>query len=159
MQSIKTSISLNVNGKRVTAKVDPQTPLLYVLRNQMELNGPKYGCGLGQCGACMVLIDGQTSLSCVIPVNTVEDKKITTLAGISEGKNTLHPVQQAFIEEQAAQCGYCTNGMIISAIALLNNNSNPKEADIRQSLQTNLCRCGTQSRVIRAIQKATEKMS
>jgi nicotinate dehydrogenase subunit A len=134
---------------------EPETPLLYVLRNDLALNGAKYGCGLAQCGACIVLIDGKAVRSCVIPIATLERSEITTLEGIgSAGK--LHALQQAFINEQAAQCGYCTSGMIMSAKALLDRNPRPSEGDIRDALAGNLCRCGTHNRIIRAVQHAAQ---
>lgn len=154
MQSTKSTTQLSVDGKKMTVDHHPEEPLLYVLRNQLNINGPKYGCGLGQCGACMVLVDGQPTLSCIIPAASAKGKEITTLSGLQNKDGSLHPVQQAFIDEQAAQCGYCTNGMIISAVALLDQNPQPSDEDIRQSMQTNLCRCGTQSRVVRAVKKA-----
>jgi len=159
MQDTKQSLQFTLNGKSVRAEAGADEPLLYVLRNQLNINGPKYGCGLGQCGACMVLIDGQASLSCVVPASTAAGKTITTLAGLADENGSLHPLQQAFIDEQAAQCGYCTNGMIISAASLLKNNTNPGETEIRQALQTNLCRCGTQSRVIRAVKRAVKNLN
>lgn len=154
MQAAEETIKLFVNGKQHTVEADPDTPLLYVLRNQLGLYGPKYGCGLGQCGACMVLVEGQAVMSCTLPVKATEGKTILTLAGLAKEGGALHPVQQAFIDEQAAQCGYCTNGMIISAFALLRQNPKPNEQEIRQALLANLCRCGTQSRVMRAIGRA-----
>ena len=153
-QASKKKLRLSVNADSHSLEVDPATPLLYGLRNQLELNGPKYGCGSGQCGACMVLIDGQAVMSCLVPVKGVEGKEVVTLAGLTGEAGALHPVQQAFIEEQAAQCGYCTNGMILSAVALLERNPQPGEAEIRRALQPNLCRCGAQSRVIRAVLRA-----
>jgi nicotinate dehydrogenase subunit A len=151
---MNTTLQLHVNGKMHTVQVDPATPLLYVLRNQLELNGPKYGCGLQQCGACMVLLDGKAEPSCMLPVAAVSNKKIVTLEGLAPNDNTLHPVQEAFVHEQAAQCGYCMNGMVISAVALLQENPNPDEAAIRAGLQRALCRCGTQSRIIKAVKRA-----
>ena len=148
-------IQFNLNGKKLTVEVDPDKPLLFLLRNHLGINGPKYGCGLGQCGACRVLIDDQAQNSCVLPVSAAAGKQIVTLKGLTEKEN-LHPVQKAFIEEQAAQCGYCTNGMIISATALLKTNPNPNEQEIRTALLNNLCRCGTQSRVIRAVKRAAQ---
>ncbi|MCW2254903.1 nicotinate dehydrogenase subunit A [Providencia alcalifaciens] len=135
-------MQLNINGKLVElTNVSPSTPLLYVLRNDLKLNGPKYGCGLGECGACSVLIDGKVIRSCSIPLSTVENRKITTLEGISNG-DKLHPVQQGFIDEQAAQCGYCTNGMIMTLVALFKRNPNASEEEIKTELAFNLCRCG-----------------
>jgi len=151
---MNTTIQLHVNGQLHTVHVDPATPLLYVLRNQLALNGPKYGCGLQQCGACMVLLDGRAEPSCMLPVSAVTNKKIITLEGLVQPDNTLHPVQEAFVYEQAAQCGYCMNGMVISAVALLAENPNPDEAAIRAGLQRALCRCGTQSRIIKAVKRA-----
>lgn len=156
MQTSKISLQLSVNGKQHTLEVDPETPLLYVLRNQLQKNGPKYGCGFGQCGACMVLLQGQAVMSCLLPVSAVTDQEIVTLDGLNSADGALHPVQQAFLDEQAAQCGYCTNGMIMSTVALLQRNKEADETEIRQALQTNLCRCGTQSRVLRAVQRAKE---
>ena len=158
MQTSKISLQLSVNGKQHTLEVDPETPLLYVLRNQLQKNGPKYGCGFGQCGACMVLLQGQAVMSCLLPVSAVTDQEIVTLDGLNSADGALHPVQQAFLDEQAAQCGYCTNGMIMSTVALLQRNKEAGETEIRQALQTNLCRCGTQSRVLRAVQRAKEAL-
>ena len=155
-QAAKEKLRLSVNAESHSLEVDPAAPLLYVLRNQLELNGPKYGCGSGQCGACMVLIDGQAVMSCLVPVKGVEGKEVVTLAGLTGEAGALHPVQQAFIEEQAAQCGYCTNGMILSAVALLDRNPQPGEAEIRRALLPNLCRCGAQSRVVRAVLRAAQ---
>jgi len=151
---METTLKLQVNGKMHTIEVDPSTPLLYVLRNQLALNSPKYGCGLQQCGACMVLLNGKAEPSCMLPVSAVKDKTIVTLEGLVQKDNTLHPVQQAFVEEQAAQCGYCLNGMVISAVALLNEDPQPNDAVIRAGLQRSLCRCGTQSRIIKAVKRA-----
>ncbi|MDQ3536050.1 MAG: (2Fe-2S)-binding protein [Bacteroidota bacterium] len=156
---MKTEITLQVNGKARTFKSDPGTPLLYILRNYLYLNGPKYGCGLEQCGSCMVLLNGQAEPSCLIPVSAVKDKSVTTLEGLVSKDGTLHPVQKAFIEEQAAQCGFCLNGMVISAVALLQKHNNPDEKRIRESMQRVLCRCGVQPRVIKAIQKAAKEYS
>ncbi len=153
---MKKKFSLNVNGKSRTVEVEPDTPLLYVLRNQLALNGPKYGCGLEQCGSCLVLLDGQASPSCRIPVAAAADQSITTLKGLMQEDGTLHPVQRAFEQEQTAQCGYCLNGMIISAVALLKENPQPDEVSIREGMQRVLCRCGTYPRVIRAVQAADQ---
>lgn len=152
-----TTVHLQVNGQKQTVTADPDTPLLYVLRNQLHLNGPRYGCGLQQCGACMVLLEGKASFSCMIPVKAVKDKVITTLEGLTRPDGTLHPVQEAFIEEQAAQCGYCLNGMVISAVSLLKENPQPDDAAVRAGMQQVLCRCGTYARIIRAIKRAAEK--
>lgn len=148
------TIDLSVNGKKHTIQADPATPLLYVLRNQLALNGPKYGCGLQQCGACMVLLDGKAQPSCMLPVQSVKSSLITTLEGLAGAHDTLHPVQEAFIQEQAAQCGYCLNGMVISAVALLHENPHPDDTVIRAGMQRSLCRCGTQARIIRAVKRA-----
>jgi nicotinate dehydrogenase subunit A len=149
-------ISLNVNGKPVTVNVDdPQMPLLYVLRDDVGLRGPRFGCGLGQCGACTVLVDGAAMRSCVLPLGAIAGKKIVTLEGLgSPGKP--HPLQQAFIAEQAVQCGYCINGMIMQAAALLQTNKKPSEQEIKAALAENLCRCGTHLRIVRAIKRASE---
>jgi nicotinate dehydrogenase subunit A len=153
-----TNITLRINGKSQNVQTDPDTPLLYVLRNQLTLNGPKYGCGLEQCGACMVLLDGKATPSCRLPVAAVQDKEITTLEGLARENGNLHPVQYAFVQEQAAQCGYCTNGMVMAAVSLLNDNPNPDEPAIRAALQRNLCRCCIQARVIRAVQLAAKNL-
>ncbi len=147
---------LNVNGKRVSVKYDdPQMPLLYALRDDLELHGPRFGCGLGQCGACTVHIDGAAVRSCITPIATVEsNQKIVTLEGLARGVK-LHPLQQAFIDEQAVQCGYCINGMIMQAADLLAKNKKPTEADIKTALANNLCRCGTHVRIVRAIKRAS----
>lgn len=153
-------ISLRVNGKKHVVRLDdPSTPLLYVLRNQLELNGPKYGCGLEQCGSCMVLIDGKATPTCRVPASAVADKNIITLEGLVDENDTLHPVQQAFVEQQAAQCGYCLNGMVISAVALLEENSSPDDAAIREGMERVLCRCSVQPRVMQAIRSAAQNMN
>ncbi|RNL91448.1 (2Fe-2S)-binding protein [Sinomicrobium pectinilyticum] len=144
---------ISVNRKAHIVEAAPATPLLYVLRDILELNGPRFGCGLAQCGACMVLMDGNAVPSCNIPVQAVTEAEITTLEGLAPDADTLHPVQKAFAEEQAAQCGYCLNGAIISAVALLRNNPKPNDEEIRNGMQRVLCRCGTQARMIRAIKK------
>ncbi|MGA0557139.1 (2Fe-2S)-binding protein [Larkinella sp. VNQ87] len=153
----KATLTIEVNRQRHTVEVDPATPLLYVLRNNLRLNGPKYGCGLEQCGACMVLLNGKAMPSCLVPVETVRDKSIVTLEGLTRPDGKLSPVQRAFVEQQAAQCGYCLNGMVISATALLAENKQPDETAIRQGMQRVLCRCGTQSRVLRAIRQAANE--
>ena len=149
-------ITLRVNGKKRTVQVDPATPLLYVLRNQLELNGPKYGCGLEQCGSCMVLLDGKAVPSCRMPVETVKDQSVVTLEGLTRKNGELHPVARAFVQQQAAQCGYCLNGMVIAAVALLAEKRHPDDDAIRNGLQRVLCRCGTQARVIRAVNQAAK---
>ena len=152
------NIFLTVNGRQRKVKSDSDVSLLLVLRNDLELNGPKFGCGLGQCGFCTVLLDGAPVRSCVTPLSEAQGKEITTLEGLSEGEE-LHPVQQAFLQEQAAQCGYCTNGMIMVGKALLDRNPNPSEEEIRRALKSNLCRCATHLRIIRAIKRAAREVS
>ena len=146
-------VTLTVNGQQRTTPAGRDAPLLYVLRNDFELCGAKFGCGVAQCGACTVLIDGKPARSCVTPVGQVENGKITTLEGLGNEK-TLHRLQRAFIDEQAAQCGYCISGIIMSAKTLLDSKPRPTEAEIRQALKGNLCRCGTHHRILRAIQRA-----
>lgn len=146
-------IALKVNGQSHTVDAEPESQLLYILRNQLQFNGPKFGCGLMQCGACTVLVDGTPVRSCLTPVSVVGDKEVTTLDGLSvDGKPG--PIQQAFIDEQAAQCGYCINGMVMMATALLKQNPNPTDEEIRAGLAANLCRCGTHLRIVKAIQRA-----
>jgi nicotinate dehydrogenase subunit A len=149
------SIPLNVNGKSYTVDADPQTSLLSVLREQLDLIGTKYGCGEGQCGACTVLIDGKSQRSCVTRVGTVSQKQVTTIEGLANG-DQLHPVQAAFLEAEAMQCGYCTSGMVMSAVALLQRNPTPKESEIVAFMDGNVCRCGTYPRIVGAIQKAAK---
>lgn len=146
--------SLHVNGKTEQVEMaDPSTPLLYVLRNELALHGPRFGCGLGQCGACMVHVDGEPTFSCLLPVAAVEGRKITTLEGLLENGKP-NKLQQAFIEEEAAQCGYCISGMVMQAQALLNRNPHPTEEEIRSHMEPNLCRCGTHVAIMRAIKRA-----
>jgi nicotinate dehydrogenase subunit A len=152
------SYNLRVNGATRNANVEPDTPLLYVLRNDLELNGPRFGCGLSQCGACTVLLDGTPARSCALPVSAVGAKSVTTLEGLGTADKP-HPLQKAFIEEQAAQCGYCSNGMIMSAKALLDKTPKPTEAQIKKALAANLCRCGTHNRIVRAVQKAAKEVA
>lgn len=147
------SISFSLNGKTTRLDIDPDTPLLEVLRNDLELNGPKFGCGLAQCGACSVLIDAQAVRSCVIPISAVSGLSVVTLEGLGNAQQP-HPLQTAFIEEQALQCGYCTNGMIINAVALLARIPLPEKKDIDAALTANLCRCGAHPRIVRAIKRA-----
>ncbi len=151
-------VILNVNGidRSVTAEAD--TPLLYILRNDLQLKGTRFGCGLGQCGACNVLIDGRNVQSCDTPLWAAAGKRITTIEGLG-APGRLHPLQQAFIDEQAAQCGYCASGIIMSAKALLDTNPDPGEDEIRAALDRNLCRCGTHTRIVRAIQRAARNMA
>lgn len=144
---------LNINGSQIIVKADKETPLLYVLRDDLRLNGPKYGCGIAQCGSCMVLVNGEARPSCVLPVSAVGTAKITTLEGIGTAEKP-HPLQTAFLEEQAAQCGYCLNGMIITAKALLDQNPTPLPEEVREGLNRVLCRCGTHSRIVKAVQRA-----
>jgi nicotinate dehydrogenase subunit A len=146
-------ISLRVNGTTHVVDTDPTTPLLYVLRNDLDQHGPRFGCGLGQCGACTVIVDGNTSRSCMVPVSTMANKNVQTLDGLGTVEKP-HPLQAAFIEEQAAQCGYCMNGILMTAKVLLDKNPNPTDADIKRALDPLLCRCGSHLRVIRAIKRA-----
>ena len=147
------AITVSVNGKPRVSNAAPATPLLYVLRNDFELNAAKYGCGAAQCGACTVLVDDKPVRSCVTPVSTVGKANVTTLEGLGT-HDKLHALQKAFIDEQAAQCGYCIPGMIMSAKALLDVNPKPTDADIIEALSGNLCRCGTHNRIVRAIKRA-----
>jgi len=147
------AITITVNGARHSVDADGETPLLYVLRNDLQLKGARYGCGLGQCGACTVVIDGNAVQSCDVPLSAVAGKQITTLEGIGTIDNP-HPLQSAFLAEQAAQCGYCTAGIVMAAYALLARNPHPGDAEIRAALDGNLCRCGAHARVLRAIKRA-----
>jgi len=149
------TIHLAVNEKPYSVDTDPQTSLLTVLREHLDLTGSKYGCGEGQCGACTVLIDGRAQRSCITRIGTVVGKKITTIEGLAEGDH-LHPVQQAFLDEGAMQCAYCTSGMIMSAVSLLKKNPDPNEKQIIDFMEGNVCRCGTYSRIVRAIQRAAK---
>jgi aerobic-type carbon monoxide dehydrogenase small subunit (CoxS/CutS family) len=151
------AITLNVNGNARELHVDPATPLLYVLRNELALNAAKFGCGLGQCGSCAVLVDGEATLSCITPVLLMEGREITTVEGLGTIKEP-GPMQAAFIEEQAAQCGYCIPGMMIRAQALLQKNPAATDNDIRAALETHLCRCGTHTRILKAVNRAKELM-
>jgi len=151
------ALTLKVNGKSHRVEADSDTPLLYVLRNDLALNGAKFGCGLAQCGACTVLIGGEAVRSCVTPAGSVGDADIVTLEGLGT-LNNPHPLQRAFIEEQAAQCGYCIAGMMMSAKALLDRNPTPSEQEVREALSGNLCRCGTHPRIIRAVLRAGRMM-
>jgi len=150
------SKSLTVNGKKVSIRIDdPDMPLLYALRDNLELHGPRFGCGLAQCGACTVHVDGEAVRSCVTPLSSITDKqKIVTLEGLGTPEKP-HPVQRAFIEEQAVQCGYCINGMIMESAAFLAKNKKPSEAQIKEALSNNLCRCGTHSRIVKAVKRAS----
>ncbi len=145
---------IHLNGQRRRVDAEPDSPLLYVLRDQLEMNGPKYGCGLGQCGACTVHVDGQAVRSCTLPVSRLGGRQVTTLEGLGSTAKPS-PLQQAFIDEQAAQCGYCINGMVMQAADLLRRTPRPTEQQIREGLAMNLCRCGTHQRIVRAVQRAS----
>jgi len=149
------SITLTVNGKPRTVDADPTTPLLYILRNDMGLDGPRFGCGLAQCGACTVILDGAAVRSCTLAVTAAQGKSVTTLEGLGSVAHP-HPLQKAFVEEQAAQCGFCMNGIVMNAKVLLDKKPNPTATDIKLALANVLCRCGSHVRVIRAIQRAAE---
>ena len=154
---MSTLVPLHVNGRQLTVQTDdPEMPLLYALRDDLGLHGPRFGCGLGQCGACTVHVDGEAVRSCVTPLSSLSaQQRIVTLEGLGSPQN-LHPVQKAFIDEQAVQCGYCINGMIMQSVAFLAKNRNPTEDAIRDQLANNLCRCGTHLRIIRAVQRAAK---
>jgi nicotinate dehydrogenase subunit A len=152
------TVSLTVNGVQHTCPAEPDTPLLYVLRNDIGINSAKYGCGVSQCGACTVILDGQAIRSCVYPASVASQGKITTLEGLGSGEK-LHALQKAFIEEQAAQCGFCTAGMIMTAKALLDRVRSPSEAQIREAMAENLCRCGAHTRILRAVQRAAKELA
>lgn len=151
-------VTLKVNQRTVDLSLSSAATLLHVLRNDFGLNAPKYGCGLGECGACTVLVDGIPARACVIPALEMQDRDITTLEGLGDATNP-HPVQQAFIDTQAAQCGYCLNGMLMMTVALLRRHSQPTDEQIRQALSANLCRCGTHIEIIAAVHRAAELMS
>lgn len=148
-------VAFNINGREVKFDGDPRTPLLYVLRNELGLNAAKFGCGLGQCGACTVVVDGEAVFSCLMPVQKLAGRRLTTLEGLGSAARP-GALQRAFIEEQAAQCGYCIAGMMMRAHALLLVNARPSDADIRRALQSNLCRCGTHMRILAAVKRAAE---
>ncbi|HEY0285511.1 MAG TPA: (2Fe-2S)-binding protein [Pseudomonas sp.] len=150
------TVTLRVNGQTTTVTAMADTPLLMILRNDLQLNGPKFGCGLGECGACTVIIDGVAARPCVFPLAGAEGRDITTLEGLGS-RECPHPVQQAFIDEQAAQCGYCMNGMIMTAKALLDRNPHPTQVQIRNELSANLCRCGTHIEILRAVMRAARQ--
>lgn len=150
-------ITINVNGADHAVEVEPDSMLLYALRDNLRLRGPKFGCGLAQCGACTVLMDGNTIRSCVTPVSAVGGGKVVTLEGLGTAEHP-HPLQQAFIAEQAAQCAYCINGMIMTAKAFLDQNPRPSRDEIKQALNDNLCRCGTHMRIVRAVERAARSM-
>ncbi len=151
------AITLKVNGVQHTVRAEPDTPLLYILRNDLKLKGAKFGCGLGQCGSCMVLIDGHNVMSCDTPLWAAAGKSITTIEALGS-VDAPGVLQRAFIAEQAAQCGYCISGIIMTAAALLERNPDPTEADIKQALARNLCRCGTHTRIIKAVQRAAKEL-
>ncbi len=150
-------ISLTVNGRTHVVTAEDETPLLYVLRNEVGCKGVRYGCGLGQCGTCTVIIDGKPVQSCDVPVSAVAGQSITTIEGIGNEAHP-HPLQRAFVEEQAAQCGYCATGIIMSAKALLDVNPSPSDAELKEALAKNLCRCGTHQRILRAVKRAAAEM-
>jgi nicotinate dehydrogenase subunit A len=152
------AVVLHVNGRQSEVEADPETPLLYVLRNDLKLKGTRFGCGLGQCGACTVIVEGKAIQSCDVPVSAVAGKEITTIEGIGTLEDP-HPLQRAFIAQQAAQCGYCASGIIMAAKALLDENPSPSESEIRSALERNLCRCGTHVRILRAIRMAANGAS
>lgn len=158
MQPEGDPLEFTVNGRRRRLRVPADAPLLGVLRNDLALNGPKYGCGLGQCGACTVLLDGKAARACVIPVGAVAGRSVVTLEGLGS-RDAMHPVQQAFVDAQAAQCGYCLNGMIMSTVALLSRQPRPTEAQVRDALSHNLCRCGTHLEILEAVRLAAERMA
>ena len=151
-------VSLRVNDKTRAVDAEPDVPLLYVLRNDLQLNGPKFGCGLAQCGACTVILDGSAIRSCVTPAVPAQNRSATTLEGLGSTKK-LHKIQQAFVDEQAVQCGYCINGMIMTAKALLDKNPRPSDGQIKEALAGNLCRCGTHLRILRAVKRASGQMA
>jgi nicotinate dehydrogenase subunit A len=152
------NFNLRVNGAVRNVTAEPDAPLLYILRNDLELNGPKFGCGMAQCGACTVLLDGKPVRSCVTPLSAVANGRITTIEGLGTPEK-LHPLQRAFIEEQACQCGFCGNGMVMSAKALLERKPKPTENEIKQALNGHLCRCASHNRIVRAVQKAAKEMA
>jgi nicotinate dehydrogenase subunit A len=151
-------LSITVNGRRHRVQATPDTPLLYVLRNELGLVAPRFGCGLAQCGACAVHVNGEAQRSCVVPVSEVRGRRVTTLEGLGTEKNP-HPVEAAFIAEGAAQCGYCINGMVMQSVAFLKRNPRPTEAQIKKALNANICRCGTHYRIVRAVQRAARTAS
>ena len=158
LQQSEKTLKLNVNGQDRSVSATPDTPLLYVLRNEMELTGPHFGCGLGQCGACTVHLDGKPIRSCITPAASAVGHKITTLEGLAGTGDQLHPVQQAWIDEQVPQCGSCQNGWIMYSAHLLNTQKNPSEAQIRSALSGLKCRCGSQVGILRAVRRAAKQM-
>jgi aerobic-type carbon monoxide dehydrogenase small subunit (CoxS/CutS family) len=151
------TVSLNVNGQDRAVDADPATPLLYVLRDDLQLNGAKYGCGMGQCGACTVMVEGRAVFSCLLPVAALAGRHVITIEGLGSVEKP-GAIQQAFIDEQAAQCGYCIAGMVMRAESLLQKNQNPSDEEIRVHMQPNLCRCGTHMRILRAVRRAAEAL-
>lgn len=151
-------MNLVVNGTRIQIETDPERPLLWVLRNELDLTGAKYGCGEGQCGACTVLVDGVPHRSCVTPVGSVGSSEITTIEGLAP-TGPLHPVQQAFLDCDAMQCGYCTPGMILQSVALLRKRRNPSESEIKEQLEGNVCRCGAYNRIVAAVRQAATRLA
>jgi nicotinate dehydrogenase subunit A len=154
---LSTTLPLTVNGREYAIEASPTTPLIFILRNDLCLNGPKYGCGLGECGACAVLIDRRVERSCAVPVSAAVGRSLTTLEGLG-GIDDPHPAQAAFIAENAAQCGYCLNGMIIATVALLTRRADPSEVEIRQALRHHLCRCGAHVEILAAVRRAAKTM-
>jgi nicotinate dehydrogenase subunit A len=153
------ALKLSVNGTERSVDAPDDTPLLYVLRDELNFNGARYGCGLGQCGSCTVLVEGAPVRSCQLPLKDLAGKPVTTLEGMRKANGDLHPLQKALLAEQAGQCGYCLPGMVMSAAALLAETPNPSEADIRSSLEGNLCRCGSHNRIVRAVKRAAAEMA
>lgn len=151
------TVTLTVNGVERTVTTDPQRPLLDVLREDLHLTGAKYGCGEGRCGACTVLMDGKPARSCVVPVSLADKKSVTTIEGLAKG-DALHPVQEAFLEEGAIQCGYCTSGMVLSAVALLGTKPNPTDEEIVAGMNGNICRCNGYIKIVKAVRRAADKM-
>ena len=151
-------LTLRVNGKTRVVDAEPEMPLLYALRNDLQLNGPKFGCGLSQCGACTVIMDGNAVRSCATPIVTTRNRSITTIEGLGNTKK-MHKIQQAFVDEQAVQCGYCINGMIMTTKALLDKNPKPTDSQIKEALAGNLCRCGTHIRILRAVRRASGQLA
>jgi nicotinate dehydrogenase subunit A len=151
-------IPLRVNGQNRVVDAEPDMPLLYALRNDLQLHGPKFGCGLAQCGACTVIMDGNAVRSCVTPISTAQNRAVTTLEGLGSTKK-MHKIQQAFVDEQAVQCGYCINGMIMTTKALLDKTPKPTDSQIKEALAGNLCRCGTHIRILRAVKRASGQLA